>query len=182
MYIERHEFARSREVFEEAGRIHDSLHNTHGLALATIHLGHVAVLAGDYERATVELEKGLSQAEEMASPMWIFVARRYLAELALVEERTDEAERLLVSLFSGRREEIPGEEVAHWLNQVAAVAAAKEDAPRAARLWGAADSAFGALGLALLVDDRMLRARFMARVCEAPDELSWRAAWDEGQT
>jgi len=183
VYVERREFTRAREVFEDAGRIYDSLHNKYGLAGVTIHLGHVATLAGDYERAATELGTGLNEAEEMGSPLWIFVARRYLAQLALLEGRTDEAERLLVSLFSGRRDEIAGEEgeeVAHWLNDLAAVAAAKKDAPRAARLWGAADAAFEALGLALLEENRLLRERFMPRTREVLDQASWRAAWTAG--
>jgi hypothetical protein len=66
------------------------------------------------------------------------------------------------------------------LDDLAAVAAAKEDATRAARLWGAADAAFERLGLALLEKNRLLRDGFMPRIREALDQGSWSAAWTEG--
>ncbi len=42
--------------------------------------------------------------------MWIFAANRYLALLALLEERSDEAEHLLARLARGR-DEVAGEEI-----------------------------------------------------------------------
>jgi hypothetical protein len=150
------------------------------VTLATIELGNVEILAGDYKRAAVELQDGLQQAQEMDSPFWIFRARRYVAKLALLEGRTGEAEQILVSLSSARRDRLPGWEGAYWLNDLAAVAAAKEDASRAALLWGAADAAFESLGLVLLQEDHLLRDRFVPRVREALDEGSWREAWTEG--
>jgi tetratricopeptide (TPR) repeat protein len=179
-YVERREFARAREAFEEAGRIHRSLRNKYGIALVLINLGYVALLEGNYERAASELGKGLNEAEEAGSPTWIFAGRRYLALLALLEGRIDEAEGVLADLSDEQRDEIAGEEVAHWLDDLAAAAAAKEEATRAARLWGAADSAFEALGLALLEEDRLLRGRFMPRTRESLGHASWHAAWTEG--
>ena len=179
-YVERREFSRALDALGDARRISHQLDNRFGVALATIELGNVAVLAGDYEHAAVELQDGLRQAEEMGSPTWLFIARRHSAKLALVEGRTDEAEQLLASLAEIPRDRIPAWEVAHWLNELAAVAAAKEDAPRAALLWGAADAAFESLGLVLLQEDRLLRDRLAPPVREALDDGSWRAAWTEG--
>jgi predicted ATPase/tRNA A-37 threonylcarbamoyl transferase component Bud32 len=179
-YIERSEFERARELFEGAGRIHNSLRNKYGLALETIMLGHVSTLAGDYERAATELRKGLNAAQEIGSPTWIFIARRYLARLALLEGRTDEAEHLLAVLSRGRLDEIVGWEAAHLLDDLAALAAARGEAPRAARLWGAADAAFEALGLALLEGNRLLRGRFMPQTHESLNQISWHACWTEG--
>jgi predicted ATPase/class 3 adenylate cyclase len=179
VYVERREFARARQLFEEARGIHDSLQNMYGLAVVAIQLGSAATLAGDYERAAIELGTGLTKAEEMGSPLWSFLAARHLAQLALLEGRTHEAEHLFVTC-GGQLDEIAAWEAAHWLNDLAALAAAKEDAPRAARLWGAADAAFEALGLALLEQNRLLRGRFVSRTREALDEASWLAAWTEG--
>ena len=179
-YVERRDFVYARQLLEEARGVHETLHNKYGLAGVAIQLGSAATLAGDYERAAIELATGLKEAEEIGSPMWSFIARRHLAQLALLEGRTDEAEHLLVSLFRGRRAEVAAWEVAHWLNDLAAVAAAKADAPRAARLWGAADGAYEALGLALLEQNRLLRDRFMPRAREVLDQASWHATWTEG--
>jgi predicted ATPase/class 3 adenylate cyclase len=178
-YIERREFARARELFEEAGEIFDSLESKYGRALVVIHLGYIALLAGDYDEATTRLTKGLNEAEAVDSPMWIFVANRYLALLALLNGRPDEAEHLLAQLAGGR-DEVAGEEIAHVLDEFAAAAAAKDESTRAARLWGAADAAFERLGLALLEEDRLLRDRFMQPIRQSLDRRSWQAAWNEG--
>jgi predicted ATPase/class 3 adenylate cyclase len=180
-YVERREFARARALFEEAGRIFDSLDNEYGRALVVIHLGYVALLGGHYDEAGTWLTQGLKEVEEMPSPMWIFVANRYLALLALLEGRPDEAENLLARLARGR-DEVAGEEIAHVLDEFAATAAAKDEAVRAARLWGAADAAFERLGLALLEEDRQLRNRFMEPIQRSLDDQSWQAAWNEGHT
>ena len=66
------------------------------------------------------------------------------------------------------------------MNDLAAVAAAKGDAPRTAVLLGAADAAFESLGLVLLQEDHLLRDRFVPLVREALEEDHWRAAWTEG--
>ena len=179
-YVERGELTRAQEALEEARRLADSLHNEYGVAVATIVLGNVAVLAGDYERAAIQLRGGLQRAEGTRSPLWIFDARRYLARLALIEGRIGEAEQVLISLFGHRRDDIPRREFPHWLNDLAAVAAAKGDAPRTAVLVGAADAAFESLGLVLLQEDHLLRDRFVPLVREALEEDHWRAAWTEG--
>jgi predicted ATPase len=179
-HVERREFRRARELLEEARRVFDSVPSKYGLALATVNLGNVATLAGDYERAALELEAGLRLAEEMGSPTWVVIARRYLARLALLEGRIDEAEGLLTGLGE-RRDEVAAQEVAHWLDTFAAVAAASEDAPRAGRLWGAADAAFEALGIVLLEENRLLRGRFMPAAREALGDASWGSAWAEGR-
>ena len=48
----------------------------------------------------------------------------------------------------------------HWMEGLAAVAAAQGDVSRAATLWGAADGLFERLGLAALEEDRQVRERF----------------------
>jgi predicted ATPase/class 3 adenylate cyclase len=178
-YIERRDFGRARELFEQAGRIFDSLDSKYGRAVVVIHIGYTALLAGDSDEATTRLTKGLNEAEEVGSPMWIFAANRYRALLALLQERPDEAEDLLAQLAHGR-DEVAGEEIAHVLYDFAAAAAATDDAPRAARLWGAADAEFERLGLALLEEDRLLRDRFMPAIRRSLDDESWQTAWSEG--
>ena len=58
------------------------------------------------------------------------------------------------------REEAPQFDLPHWIEGLAAVAAAKGEAIRAATLWGATDGLFEGLGLAPLEENRQVRALF----------------------
>ena len=61
----------------------------------------------------------------------------------------------------------------HWMEGLAAVAAAQGDVSRAATLWGAADGLFERLGLAALEEDRQVRERFR-------DDVDASTAWAQG--
>ena len=62
------------------------------------------------------------------------------------------------------REQAPQYDLPHWIEELAAVAAAKGDAVRAATLWGATDALFERFGLATLEENRQVRALFREEV------------------
>jgi hypothetical protein len=78
------------------------------------------------------------------------------------------------------REQAPQWEVAYWIEELAAVAAAKGEALRAAKLWGATDALFERLGLAILEENRQVRDRFRDGAQESPDSDSGAEAWAQG--
>ena len=114
--------------------------------MCLVHLGYTSALAGDYERAAALLDKGVALFTELGETTWTQVAFRYQGLLALLDGRIDEAEPLLRTSLMKGREQAPQWEVAHWIEELAAVAAAKGETLRAAKLWGATDALFGKLG------------------------------------
>ena len=58
------------------------------------------------------------------------------------------------------RERAPQFDLPHWIEELAAVAAAKGDTLRAATLWGATDGLFERFGLATLEENRQVRALY----------------------
>jgi hypothetical protein len=78
------------------------------------------------------------------------------------------------------REQAPQWEVAYWIEELAAVAAAKGEAARAAKFWGATDALFEKLGLAILEENRQVRERFRDEVQESPDSDALAEAWAQG--
>jgi hypothetical protein len=149
--------------------------------MCLVHLGYTSTLAGDYDRAAALLDKGVALFTELGETTWTQVAFRYQGLLALLDGRIDEAEPLLrTSLIKGR-EQAPQWEVAHWIEELAAVAAAKGETLRAAKLWGATDALFEKLGLAILEENRQVRERFRDDVQESRDSHSRAEAWAQGQ-
>jgi predicted ATPase/class 3 adenylate cyclase/Tfp pilus assembly protein PilF len=177
--IEQGDFDRACELFEEAAQIGRSEGAKLQEANCLAHLGYTCALAGDYERAAALLDEGVALFTALGETTWTQVAFRYLGLLALLDGRIDEAESLLrTSLLEGR-EQAPQWEIAHWLEELAAVAAAKGETLRAAKLWGATDALFEKLGLATLEENRQVRERFR-NVEESPDSDSRAEAWTQG--
>jgi len=158
--VEQRDFDRACELFEESALIGRSEGTKLHEAMCLVHLGYTLALAGDYERAAVLLDKGVALFTELGETTWTQVAFRYQGLLALLDGRIDEAEPLLRTSLMKGREQAPQWEVAHWIEELAAVAAAKGETLRAAKLWGATDALFEKLGLAILEENRQVRERF----------------------
>jgi predicted ATPase/class 3 adenylate cyclase len=179
---EERDFDRARKMFEEAARYARAERMTLGLAMSLIHLGYTAALAGDFERAASRLSEGVDLSEELGETMWTPVAERYLGLLALLSGKIDEAESFLrTSLLEGR-ERAPQWQLPYWIEDLAAVAAAKGEAFRAATLWGATDALFEERGLAILEENRQVRERFREEVGASIDSDARAEAWAQGHT
>jgi predicted ATPase/class 3 adenylate cyclase len=167
--IEHGDFDRAGGLFGEAAQIGRSEGTKLHEGMCLIHLGYTSALAGQYERGAAFLDEGMAVFTEIGETTWTHVGSRYQGLLALLDGRIDEAESLLrTSLIKGR-EQAPQWEVAYWIEELAAVAAAKGEAARAAKLWGATDALFEKLGLAILEENRQVRERFRDEVQESPD-------------
>ena len=149
-------------------------------AMCLAHIGYTCALAGDYERAAALLDEGVAFFTELGETTWTQVAFRYQGLLALLDGRIDDAESLLRTSLREGREQAPQWEVAHWIEELAAVGAARGEALRAAKLWGATDALFEKLGLATLEENRQVRRRFRDDLQEPPDGDSRAEAWAQG--
>ena len=178
--VEQRDFDRACELFEESALIGRSEGTKLHEAMCLVHLGYTLALAGDYERAAALLDKGVALFTELGETIWTQLAVRYQGLLALLDGRIDEAEPLLRTSLMKGREQAPQWEVAHWIEELAAVAAAKGETLRAAKLWGATDTLFEKLGLATLEENRQVRERFREDRRESADSDSRSEAWAQG--
>ena len=177
---EERDFDRAREMFEEAAGIARAEDMKPNLALCLMRLGYSEALAGHFESAASRLSEAVVLLDELGVTLWTPVAHRYLGLLALLRGRIDEAESILRTSLMEGREQAPRFDFLHWIDALAAVAAANGEVLRAATLWGANDSLFEQFGLAALEENRQLRGRFRGDIGRALD--SDRAeAWAPGR-
>ena len=179
--IEERDFGRAREMFEEAAEIARAEGMKPNVALSLMRLGYSEALAGHFERASSRLGEAVALFDELGVTLWTPVAHRYLGLLSLLRGRIDEAESILRTSLVEGREQAPQFDFVHWIEALAAVAAAKGDARRAATLWGATDELFQRLGLSLLEENRQVRGRFRRDVGGSADNESATAARARGQ-
>jgi non-specific serine/threonine protein kinase len=178
--IEERDFDRAREMFEEAARLFRAERMKPGLALSLMRLGYSEALAGDFKEAASRLNESVVLFDELGGTTWTPVAHRYLGLLALLRGKIDEAGSLLRKSLMEGREQAPQYDLPHWIEELAAVAAAKGDAVRAATLWGATDALFERFGLATLEENRQVRALFRKEVRGSTDTDARARAWALG--
>ena len=90
------------------------------------------------------------------------------------------AESLLRSSLLKGRQQAPQQDIPYWIEELAAVAAAKGELLRAATLWGATDAFFEKFGLAIREENRQVRERFRREPEDPPDAERWKKAWTRG--
>jgi predicted ATPase len=166
---EERDYDRAGRMYEEAACIARAEGTNVVLALSLIHLGYTAVLAGDFGSAARRLDEGVEVFELLGVTSWTAQAQRYLGLLALLEGKIEEAESILRTSLRDGGEQAPQQELPYWIEGLAAVAAAKGDAARAATLWGATDALLVRRGLALREEGRQVRDRFRTNL-EAPSD------------
>ena len=178
--IEERNFDRARAMFEEAAGIAQAEGMKLSLALCLIHLGYTAILAGDFEHAASRLNEGVDLLDELGETTWTPVAHLYFGLRALLGGQIEEAESILRTSLMEGREQAPQQQLADWIEALAAVATAKGEAVRAATLWGATDALFERRGLAVLEANRQVRALFREEVGGSTDTDSQADAWALG--
>ena len=140
--IEERDFDRARGMFEEALVLARAEGLKPNIALSLMRLGYSEALAGRFERAETILDESVVLFDELGETTWRSVALRYLGLLALLDGRIDDADHLLRKSLLEGRDRAPQFDLPYWIEELAAVAAAKGDAERAVTLWGATDALF----------------------------------------
>jgi predicted ATPase/DNA-binding SARP family transcriptional activator/DNA-binding CsgD family transcriptional regulator len=147
-------------------------------------LGYAAVLQGDNSRAMALCEETLAFAREHEDAGEEIVAET-LVNLGLASLGQGEYERaiscfdeaLAISQRAGRRASL-----INSLEGMASLAGVRGEAPLAARLWGAAETAREATGIALPPGDRALHEPRLAAARSRLGEGEWEVALAEGRT
>ena len=164
------------ESVAEAQRAGD----TYNEALSMAHLGAAAWGRGDLAAASTGLEAARCLGREAGHPMPEAVATRYLGLIAAeTGDHTKAAERHRAHAF-GYDPDSP-HFLARAVPDVAALAAMRGEAERAARLFGAAAVLAGALGFAPAWPERGAHERAIARVRAALSDDAFETATDAGR-
>jgi len=164
--LESVEICRSLGVSWELG----TSHLNYGDAL--LHSGQVAEAEGVYQ-------EGLRIYEQLGDAVFEARTKNALAHTALAENHIERAESLATDALTGftRQRERIG--VAAVLDTLAAVAAARSDAERAARLDGASASIHETIASRPAPYEHAITGRFI-KTAQAALANRWRPAWDAG--
>ena len=168
----------ARRSFEEAVALGSKANDWPAVAMARFNLGYVALSAGEFASARAELDAARSAFAGMGDDYGVSRSLAALGAVALHERDTGAAVPLLresLALSSARDDP---DDMA-WALQLLGVAAAANDAQRAARLLGAAEALRARLGLALEGAELKLHERALTairtRIADAVFETAWAA-------
>ena len=133
----RDEHERAQRLHEEGLRLSRQTGDRHRIVFASIWLGVAALRSGDHAASRAALEESLAIGRELELPDVVGKSLEALAETALHEGKTNEAEALFREALPIARELGNREGVAICLSGFAAIAARRQEWARAARLAGA---------------------------------------------
>ena len=135
---------------------------------------------GDLARATHHYGESLALYRALDHPAGIAALLHNLGQVRL--EQGDPAAATLFSAGLSLLRDLEEKRlIGLGLAGLAAALAARGQAPRAARLFGAAESVLETQGRGLEPADRLVFLRQRAVVREQLDQASWAAAWEAGR-
>jgi predicted ATPase/DNA-binding CsgD family transcriptional regulator len=171
----------ARRHFDEGVVVAAHAHLGHLEAAALVGLGEAAVALGDQAAARGSFERALAVAEKSGDKTGTARATYQLAELARLEGDLDSSVSLHHDGLRQFRALGVRTGVAATLDALARVAAARENADVAARLFGAAEALRHTLGLSPRAMQRDLCDADVARARERLPEEEFREAWRTGE-
>jgi predicted ATPase/DNA-binding SARP family transcriptional activator/DNA-binding CsgD family transcriptional regulator len=175
--------ARGATLWEESLALAREVGDDHLIGMSLGFLAHLALMQRDYERAKVRSEEALGVVRELGGTSAGFVPSVFInlgiAALGLGEqERAREAfERALLA----GRDTGAKPRVIESLEGMASLAGAAGRADRAARLWGAAEAAREADGIALSPGERALHEPYLDSARSRLGETAWEEALAKGR-
>jgi len=170
----------ARRSFEEAVALGSKANDWPAVAMARFNLGYVALSAGEFASARAEFDAARSAFAGMRDDYGVSRSLAALGAVALHERDPGAAVPLLRESLALSSAHDDRDDMA-WALQLLGVAAAANDAPRAARLLGAAEALRHSLGLDLEGVELKLHERALKEVrwTLAPEALE--ATWASGR-
>jgi predicted ATPase/DNA-binding CsgD family transcriptional regulator/Tfp pilus assembly protein PilF len=176
--------ARAKEIYEEGIAVCREVGYTNRLPGFLLSLGYLLMLEGDYERGAALNEEAVAICRERGYKSGLDYALDNLGWAALLQGDHDRArtfyeESLMVSNELGDRMVATGS-----LEGMACISAAQGGAPRAGRLFGAAEAlyeAVGAVAYQLTPVEESWRQPYRATACSLLGEDSWEVALAQGR-
>jgi predicted ATPase/class 3 adenylate cyclase/Tfp pilus assembly protein PilF len=168
-------------LWEERLALSREMGDIGGISTALNNAGSVALLEGDFDRAseifeeTLEIDRKLQDKEGQAYSL------ANLAWATLYQGNHGRARALFRETLELSREMGHKMNIAESLEGMAGVAAAREDAERTARLWGAAQTLREEIGIPVLDAELPLHEHYRAFARSRLDDAAFEAAFEEGR-
>ncbi|MDQ2783406.1 MAG: tetratricopeptide repeat protein [Chloroflexota bacterium] len=175
------DYLAARALFAEGLAIHRDLSDPQGIANALSNLGMVAYWLRDYATAQALHAESLAIRRALGDPRGVAISLINLAMIAYWQGDYTAAQALHRESLTIKRA-LGGGGIAESLEGLAAVAGARGEGTRAARLLGAAATLRETLSRPQPPDERADQERWVARIRIAGETEEWHAAWDMGRS
>jgi tetratricopeptide (TPR) repeat protein len=174
-------YAQAQALFEESVALSRTAGSTWATGVALCKRAMVARVQGHTVQANALAEEGLALGRAAGLPWLVAMAIAELGSTAYEQGDYGQAEAHFTESLALSWEDRDELGSALDLERLAAVAGARGQAVRAARLFGAAVAVYAAVGWFMPPVDRAIYKRDLARARAQLDELTWAAAWADGQ-
>lgn len=177
--MKRGDYATARALYEESLALYREMGDQHGIMVLLHNLGYVYYFQGEYRAARARFEEILAPTREMDDKTGVGFVLLGLGLVELAENNPKAREHILNSL---RLRQETGEQVQQTSGLIGAAGLALHEgnAPRAAQLLSAVESALKALNAAVAEELVHFYAQTLAAVREQLGEQAFQAAWREG--
>ena len=173
-------YAEAVERFREGLAICRPLGLSWQLATSHLNLGTALVLSGNPEESEATLEEGLDMYRQLGDDIFAARMTHGIAYAALTQHDIERADGLARSALAAFAEQAERQGVAQGLEALAAVAAARGDADRAATLGGAAAAVRETIAARAAPFELAVTGPFLERIQMAADKEIWNNAWEAG--
>jgi tetratricopeptide (TPR) repeat protein len=178
---EQGDYAAARVRVQESLDLDRETGDTSGIAISLNNLGDYACEQGDYPGAKTLYEEALAIKRKLGDRVGIAITLTGLGNVLAEQGDLGGAQSLYAESLEMRRALGDRRGIAYSLEGLAAVQAAVDSAPRAARIWGAAERLREELRAPLPANER---PRYDRRVTAARaalgDDVAFDRAWAEG--
>jgi predicted ATPase/DNA-binding CsgD family transcriptional regulator len=175
------EYARAEALLTEGLDLFRGQGSSQGMAHALTGLGHAALRQDSYARARESLQEGLALFTQIGDKQGIATSLAGLGHVALCQDDYTLAQDLFLDSLALVRELGDKAGVAECLEGLAGVAGGSRKPKRAARLFGAAEAVFDAIGAR---PERTYRPEYARNVASARVQMgdeAFEAAWRAGR-
>jgi DNA-binding CsgD family transcriptional regulator len=177
------DYARGFALWEESLALARQAGDTVQVGTTLANLGYAALMGGDYGRPSALCEEALAIAHELGSA-GAEILPEALINLGLAARgrgQFDGAAASLMEALARSQEAGSKSSIINAVEGMAGLAGALREDARAARLWGAAEAAREATGIALPPGDRALHEPYLAATRRRIGRAEWARAWSEGR-
>jgi predicted ATPase len=178
---QRGDFERATQLLEEALTMFRETGEQALIASVLTHLGFTYLFQGDLERATAASEQAAAMFRVQKHTSYLADALNTLGWVALRGGDSGRARALYAESIRAQREIGSKLAAPENLLGLACVAAAWEEAGRAARLFGASEALREAMGVPPEPGEIALQEPHLAAARSRLDKTSWQEAWAEGR-
>jgi tetratricopeptide (TPR) repeat protein len=175
------DYVRAVSLLEETRRLAEDLGNKRMTATVLNNLGYVALLQGEYERANALCTKSVALLRALEDRRKLAAALHSLGRVRQEQGDQEGAREALTESLKLVRQVRIQSICPYLLETLASLAGGQGRAERAARLFGAAESARQAMKIPMRPSERPFYQRWVAAARLQLAETTWSQAWEAGQ-